>query len=490
MKSVKIFQVLIWCTPILLFGGLLWRYLSPTGVRVVVYEMGDASPFVQRLLPDSRVSDVTGNGATAAVTLLDEPVYFSVTPPPGNFTEVNVELAFDPGGTPTFELGGLQDVASQSFAFQPLSNDLLEHLGWTRHELENGLSVFSRDQQSQAYGDFLVNPPDRSVVATYRATYPSAFRLNDYRPLGTLQKFDVSLRGPHELLTYIKDEDFGLFLTYTDVNRSYGADEGSVRVLDEAGNLMVDYVLQDDGNIYDNQYPSVKQTISLSGHDWPEGVYRIVLSGTSDIFWRSILTPQRYLVVKNRVFLGDDVGYLPSPRSTTVYADADRITFETQHQEGVQTVQVGDDAFQIAEVGGKYAATLSSGELVPVRSPVGDVKMTGEGKYAFSEESFFDPDPTPVTAFTDLADTNVQYVLAQLAPVAYDNGWRIASGTFETADLAVENGAYKFALSAPGIHDDLGRVEIHGVTVTFTKAPMTAHDVVLALKHAVKVLLP
>lgn len=452
--------------------------------------MGDTSPFVQRLLPDSRVSAVTGNGVTAAVTLLDEPVYFSVTPPPGNFTSVKVELAFDPGGTPTFELGGLQDVASQSFAFQPLSNDLLEHLGWTRHELENGLSVFSRDAKSQAYGDFLVNPPERSEVATYRATYPAPFRLPNYQPLGTLQKFDVSLRGPHELLTYIKHEDFGLFLTYTDVNRSYGADEGSVRVLDEAGNLMVDYVLRDDGNIYDNQYPSVKQTISLSGHDWPEGVYRIVLSGTSDIFWRSILTPQRYMVVKNRVFIGDDVGYLAAPRSTTLYTDADRVTFETQHREGLQTVQVGVDALQIDEVGGKYAATLPSGDLVPVRSPVGDVKMTGEGKYAFTEESFFDPDPTPVTAFTNLQATDVQYVLAQLAPVAYDNGWREASGIYATEDLAVENGAYKFALSAPGIHDNLGKVEIHAVKVTFTKAPMTGHDFLLALKHMVKLLLP
>jgi hypothetical protein len=452
--------------------------------------MGDSSPFVQRLLPDSRVSAVTGSGATAAVTLLDEPVYFSVTPPPGNFTSVKVALAFDPGGTPTFELGGLQDVASQSFAFQPLSNDLLEHLGWVRHDLENGLSVFSKDPKSQAYGDFLVNPPKRNLVATYRATYPTAFRLPNYQPLGTVQKFDVSLRGPHELLTYIKNEDFNLFLTYTDVNRSYGADEGSVRVLDEAGNLMVDYVIRDDGNIYDNQYSSVKQTISLSGHDWPEGVYRIVLSGTSDLFWRSMLTSQRYLVVKNRVFLGDDVGYLPTPRATTLYTDADRVTFETQHQEGVQTVQIGEATLKIAEVGGKYATTLPSGDLIPVRSPVGDVKLTGEGKYSFSEESFFDPDPTPVTAFTDLSDTNVEYVLAQLAPVTYDNGWRIASGTYATKDLAVENGAYKFALSAPGIHDDLGRVEIHAVTVTFTKAPMTGHDFLLALKHMAKLLLP
>lgn len=489
MSLMRLCKIILCLLPILLFGGLFWRYVSPSGERVVRYEMGDVSPFVQRLLPDSRVSKLMSTTHGNAVTLLDEPVYFSVTPPPGNFTQVKVEVAFDPGGTPTFEIGGLENVAAQAFDFQPLSNDLLEHLGWSRHDLTD-VAIFSRDSNSQAYQTILETPPNRSMVAVYRADFPTPFRLSNYQPLGAMQKFDVSLRGPHELLTYIKHEDFGLFLTYTDVNRSFGADEGSIRVLDENGNLMTEYVIRDDGNIYDNQYPSDKKTVSLSGQNWPEGVYRIVLSGTSDIMWRSMLTPQRYLVVKNRVFIGDDVGYLAAPRATTVYTNADRVTAETQHTEGLQTVKVGSLGLEVSEVGGKYSTAVYGTGITPVTSPVGDVKLTGEGKYAFSEQAFFDPDPVSVTAFSDLEHSQVNYVIAKLAPVEFENSWRVASGVFETSALALENGAYKFALSAPGLHDNLGQVSVHAVTVTFQKEPMTFTEMLLAFRHVLKLLLP
>ena len=488
--NLQVARIIIWSLPIFLLGGLLWNYLAPSGERVVRYEMGEVSPFVQRLLPDERVGELTSRDGDNYVTLLDEPVYFSVTPPPGNFKTVNIEVAFDPGGTPTFEIGGLKDVAAQAFDFQPLSNSLLEYLDWTRHDLDGRLAIFSRDPQSGAYLTFLETPPDRAIVATYRADFPTAFSLSSYTPLGSRQKFDVSLRGPHELLTYIKDEDFSLNLMYTDVNRTYGVDDGFVRVYDKNGNLMTELVIRDDGNIYDNQEPSERTLLELDGRAWSEGVYRIVMSGTSDIFWRSIETSQRYLVVKNRVFIGDDVGFLPKPRATSLFTNAERVTLETQHIEGLQTVSAGGTAIVIDEVGAKYSSTVPGTGVVELKSPVGDVKLTGEGKYAFSRQSFFDPDPSALTAFTDIESSAVEHVLANLAPVREVDGWRVASADFETSTLAVENDAYKFALSAPGIHDNLGQVSVQAVTVTFLKPAASPGELVRQLKHFIKLLLP
>jgi hypothetical protein len=488
--NIRLARMIIWSLPVFLFGGLLWHYLAPSGERVVRYEVGEVSPFVQRLLPDDRVSAVTEREGDSYVTLLDEPVYFSVTPPAGNFETVALEIAFEPGGTPTFELGGLKDVAAQAFDFKPLANTLLEELDWTRHDLADGLAVFSRDPNSEAYRTFLETPPDRAVVATYRATFPTPFRMAAYAPLGARQKFDVSLRGSHELLTYVKGEDFQFRPMYTDINRTYGADEGFVRVYDENNNLMTEFVIRDDGNIYDNQEPSAKTFVDLEGLAWPEGVYRIVLTGTSDMVWRSFETSQRYLVLKNRVFLSDDVGYLPAPRATTLFTNAERVTLETQHKEGIQTVMVGGDRLVVEQVGPKYSLMVPGTGVVELKSPVGDVKITGEGKYAFSRQSFFDPDPLPVNAFTDLEDSAVEHVLATLAPVREVDGWRVATGEFETDTLAVENGAYKFTLSAPGIHDNLGQVSVHAINVTFKKSSASATDLMLELKHLIKLLLP
>ena len=488
--SLRFYRAIIWCLPAILLLGLLWHYLIPSGERTVIYEMGDTSPFVQRPLPDDRVSEVMSKFGDDYVTLLDEPVYFSVTPPAGNFETIALELAFEPGGTPTFELGGLKDVAAQAFDFKPLANTLLEELDWTRHNLADGLAIFSRDPNSEAYKTFLETPPDRAVVATYRATFPTPFRMSDYTPLGTRQKFEVSLRGSHELLTYVKGEDFQFRSMYTDINRTYGADEGFVRVYDENNNLMTEFAIRDDGNIYDNQEPSDKTFIDLNGRAWPEGVYRIVLTGTSDMVWRSFETSQRYLVFKNRVFLGDDVGYLPAPRATTLFTNAERVTLETQHKEGIQTVMVGAERLAVEQAGPKYSLMVPGTGVVELKSPVGDVKITGEGKYAFSRQSFFDPDPLPVNAFTDFEDSTVEHVLANLAPVREVDGWRVASAEFETSTLAVENGAYKFTLSAPGIHDNLGQVSVHAIDVTFKKSSGSATDLMLELKHLIKLLLP
>ncbi len=488
--NIRLARLVIWSLPIFLFGGLLWNYLVPSGERVVRYEMGDVSPFVQRPLPDERVSELATRNGDDYVTLLDEPVYFSVTPPPGNFESVKLEVAFDPDGTPTFEIGGLKDVAAQAFDFQPLSNSLLEDLDWTRHDLDGRLAIFSRDAQSDAYQTFLETPPDRSIVATYRADFPTPFRLTNYEPLGGRQKFDVSLRGPHELLTYIKDEDFSLDILYADVNRTYGPDRVSVRVYDENGNLMTEFVGQDDGNIYANQQPRDRTPLKLAGHDWPEGVYRIALSGTSDIIWRTIETSQRYVVAKNQVFIGDDVGFLPTPKATSLFTNAERITLETRHTEGLQTISAGGSPIVINEVGAKYSSLVPGTGVIELRSPVGDVKITGEGKYAFSRESFFDPDPIALTAFTDLESSEVEHVLANLAPVREADGWRVASAAFETSTLAVENNAYKFALSAPGIHDNLGQVSVHAVKVTFQKSHVSIHETLADLKRLIKLLLP
>jgi hypothetical protein len=215
-----------------------------------------------------------------------------------------------------------------------------------------------------------------------------------------------------------------------------------------------------------------------------------VLSGTSDILWRSLETSQRYLVAKNRVFIGDDVGFLPAPRGTMLFTNAERVTMETQHTEGLQTIVAGGTLIVIDQVGTKYATKVTGAGVSELESPVGDVKVTGEGKYAFSRQSFFDPDPVALTAFTDLESSGVEHVLANLAPVEVIDGWRVASAEFVTSTLAVENGAYKFALSAPGIHDNLGQVSVHAITVSFVKPKVSLNELASEIKHFIRLLLP
>ncbi|NBS41575.1 hypothetical protein EBS80_02850, partial [bacterium] len=52
----RIAQLIIVAIPVALFAWLLNQELVPSGTFVVAHAVGDASPFIDALLPDARVS--------------------------------------------------------------------------------------------------------------------------------------------------------------------------------------------------------------------------------------------------------------------------------------------------------------------------------------------------------------------------------------------------------------------------------------------------
>ncbi len=466
---VKTFIVTVGIVP---FFWLSWLSAAPDGERVVEWTPGERSAFIQSPLPAERVSEVLSDERGTFLTVMNEPVYFSVFPPSNEFTSAAIDLAFDPHDAFAVELGGLMNVAAYAFDFRPLSNSVLENIDWTslgNTEDDGMLTVFAKDNVKASAQDFLAHQPPRSAIVTYRATLPGTYREPSYTPRGRSQEFTISLRGSHEYVTYIKNETFRLRVRYQDINRTYGPDEGYVRVYNEGGVVMLEERIQDDDDVYEDQVYTSRD-ITFEGKNWPEGVYRVELSGTSDIVWRSFTTDQRYLAFKNRLFIADDVGYLAQDRQTSFVTNSKSIVFETLHADSAHRVSFGSQEVLIPESHTKVYATIREDGPVLGTTDAGDVKMTGEGKFSPSKDSFFDPDPKPLTARTDLGDDSLRYVVASLAPVETDaDGWRVAGSTFDLTTLATELGEYKFALSLPGLMTDQQTVDLHRITVTFRK---------------------
>lgn len=461
------------CVPFIILSFLS---SSPSGTRSVMWEPGERSPFIQSPLPSERVSSIHDSDRGAFVTIENEPVYVSVFPPSDDFTSVDVRVDFDPHDAFAVELGGMTNLAAYAFDFRALSNSVLEHLSWNallNADTTSTLLVFAKDDVKATVEDFVLHQPSRGAVVTYRATLPGTYREPSYIPLGHEQTFTMSLRGSHEYVTYIKNEPFHLELDYQDINRTFGADEGFVRVYDEHGTIMLDRAFTDDGNISEDQYASL-HTIALDGAVWPEGVYRVVLSGTSDVMWRVLTTSQRYMAFKNRLYIGDDVGYLDGDRKTSFVTNSKSIAFETFHAESAHHITLGTSMIDIPKSHEVIRSTISDAGIVAGVTDAGDVKMTGEGKFAPSAQTFFDPDPRPLTTQTNLNDASIRYVYADVAPkMFHDSGWRTAGATFDLATLATEAGAYKFALSLPGFATDTQTIDMHRLTMTFHKAPMS-----------------
>lgn len=473
MKSLIIKSLIILCA----VAPFLWLSLlsaSMSGERTVTWNPGVTSPFIMAPLPAERVSPVQQSDAGTFVTIQNEPVYFGLFPPSDDFTSVDVTLAFNPKDAFAVELGGMTNVASHAFDFRGMSNNTLDHLFWKQLPSRNDNALlFVKQDVKASLEDFLAHQPSRNTVVTYRATLPGTYRESDYTPLSHTQTFNVSLRGSHEYITYVKNETLNLAVQYQDINRTFGADEGYVRVYSEDGTRVVDEPIVDDGNTGEDQTYSMR-TITINKSNLREGVYRVELSGTSDIVWRQFTTTQRYMSFKNTLYIADDVGYLDVDRKTDFVTNSKVLALETFHAESAHSVTLGSSMVSIPQSHVLTRSTVTDGGVVAGKTSAGDVKIVGEGKFAFSRESFFDPDPKPLTASTNLDDPAIQYVYASVSPTATDaNGWRTATTTFNLASLVKEGNAYRFALSLPGFHADLHTIDVHSLTATFHKAPIS-----------------
>ncbi len=467
---IKIGIILVACVP---FLWLSFLSSSPGGERTVTWSPGESSNFVLSPLPADRVSEVKQSDRGSLVTIQNEPVYFGVFPPSDDFTSADVQVEFDPHGAFAVELGGMTNLAAYAFDFRPLSNGILENLGWNvlPNSIPNStLLVFAKDDVKAAVQDFALHQPPRTSVITYKATLPGTYRESSYVPFGHDQTFALSLRGSHEYVTYIKNESFNLQVRYQDINRTFGTDEGYIRVYDENGTVMLEKIIVDDGNATENQVYS-SHDLALNGSGWPEGVYRVELSGTSDIMWRQFTTSQRYMAFKNRLYVGDDVGYLATDRETSFVTDSKFIAFETFHADSAHSVTLGKTIVEIPKSHVLTRATIPDNGTVVGVTDAGDIKMTGEAKFAPSASAFFDPDPRPLTLQTNLDDPTIRYVYANLPPVVTtsEGGWRTAESSFLLSSLVKEADAYKFALSLPGFAGDLQTIDVHSFSVAFRK---------------------
>lgn len=473
----RLIQFVIMLIPVMLFVWLLVIDIAPGGELVVRHVVDENSPYINSILPEDRTLGIQfGANGEAYTTIINDPVYFSVELPNTQFDEAEVELEFANDGQPIIELGGLVDIYSEGYDLKPLQNLIIENSEWNKIE-DEGIVLLQRVSNFLSIDNFLLNLPDRSKIATYQFDLKDAYRISNYSALGYQQTFNVSLRGYHKYQTYIKDEDFNLELIYMDMNRTTGSDGGVIRVWNESDQVMFEMEFKDDRNETDNQISNTS-TIVIDKSGWPEGVYSVELSGTSDIFWRQIKTSQRYLTFVNKLYIGDDIGYLADSKSTSFYTNSKNLSLETYHADATQRVTLGADEIKIPYSHEKVTHTVEDAGVVYGYTPTGDVKITGDGKFSLSVNSFFDPDPVKLNAFTDLDALGVNYIIAKYPGVTEREKWQTASVTFNISELYKFDNSVKFIISLPAITTMQETVNIHAINVTFIKERLTVWEFV------------
>lgn len=478
----KILQLLIILTPVLLFSWLVLIDISPTGEFFVRHKVDQLSPFVDALQPVERVSDLQYTVQNEAyVALTDEPVYLSLHFPRTKFEKVKIAIEFQTKVLPIFEFGPLVDIFSNGFDLRPAQNLIIDNSTWRRVEA-NGLTLLERNNDYNTISDFFEKLPPVSKIATYAYALNAPFEIENYQPLAEKKITEVSLRGYHKYFTYLEDEAFYLEIELMDMNRTTGVDDVVVTVRNREGRVVLEKKLEDDNNTTENQISSTS-TIALESSSLDPGVYSVELRATTDIFWRKFTSAQRYMTFTNRIYIADDVGYLTERRATSFVTSAKQFTFETFHADATQEITLGSKVVAIPKSHEKVQATVKDQGLINASSPGGDVRINGDGKFAFSENAFFDPEPISLQATTDLDARDIDYILTGYKTPQTRGVWQVAESEFLLDSIVDADNNARLIFSAPEISALGEEVWIHAINLTFEKTPLNLTGFVKAVRE-------
>lgn len=486
MKFVTVLvQLLIISVPVVLFGWLVNMQLVPSGSFFVAHNVHEDSAFIERLLPDQRVEppvkDADGNWIQK---LIGDPVFFFVHPHRW-FDEIEFEILFKNDTLPILEFGALANTKPEIYSLQPLQNLLIDNLNW--YKLSDGqITLLQRNQIYSSIKDFYANPPLRNSVAVYNIGLNDKYRINDYISSTNEQTIDVSLRGRHEFKTYIKDEVLNFEISYMDMNRSEGADAIHVLVLDENDTPVDEVRIQDDGDFTKNAKPSGIKKINLRTEGLSEGVYKVILDVSRDIFFREIKTTQQKIVFLNTIFFGDEVAYKEPPRSVYFWTGSKKTSFRTRHSEGIQDVMVGNQTLKIEEPYKQYTLHSKTSGLLSAKLNKGDVEMFVDGPVSFSKEQYFNPDPIRLRDYSDVNSLGVNYILAKYTEPEQIDDWLVSRVSFNTSDILFQedktqkkftDGVWKFVFSTPSISEHKSEVFIKDINIMFKGRPFGIKEI-------------
>lgn len=445
----RIIQFFIIIAPIVLIGWLINVNFVPSGVLEKEFNFDEPSPYVDYLVPQQRVTGVLRQGGEAMQKIIQDPVYFHVHLP-SSFDVLRLGLKFKPDEQTLLEAGPLITEAAWQYDLRPLWNGILEELDWPEVE-EGGTSLYQRQKKYFGIENFLQDLPPMNEIGVYNYTLLSDYKIPGYQPLAEKREYEIYLRGYHQLLTYIGDNeplDFSFWIQ--DMNRGEGADPVVINLYKD--NVAVDSLIIPDGELWrgSNQGSGIRQ-IDFKRNHLTAGVYKLELKVPADIFIRKIAASQQKIVVVNTVFLGDEVGYSETERPAELWTNSNYIVAETMHADGAQQLEVNNEILAIAESHREYFEEFDlSSKLNRVYSPQGDIKLTGNGLFAWSRELYFNPYPIKLDANSDLDAQGINYVLANYEKADRLGDWYYREIDFDLSRVPAPGGTIKFSISAPG----------------------------------------
>ncbi len=116
----KFIRVILIFIPIIILGWLTAKAITPGGRMEATYDMARETPFISKLYPKDRVSEIKRDADQEAYRVFkDEPVYFDLSPN-SNFSQVAVTIKYKNLSGVPIKFGGLANKDDWAFDFREL----------------------------------------------------------------------------------------------------------------------------------------------------------------------------------------------------------------------------------------------------------------------------------------------------------------------------------------------------------------------------------
>lgn len=322
---------------------------------------------------------------------------------------------------------------------------------------------------------FLQSPPHPSTTLQYHYALPAFERVANYVPSRQRLVIDKSIRGKHELLTYLgKDEPLDFTFTARSINRHAGKDALRIEVWRGNEQLFSEGITE-LGSDDPTGVPSDAQTLTVRKNGLREGTYTLKIDTTDDVFLTRMETAQHLLMFSGNIYLTDNSEYanvLGAKKldETILYTTSTAITAETSHEKGLQTLRVGNNTLTLR----RKATPVTMYRLRDVTrivSPVNDVLVRGNGYFAFSADQLF-PLPLPYSAYADtMSLEGYDFVIGRLREPRRDGMWLVSEAVVESPELYMPDGRARFIIHYPELAENGRLLKIESVAFSFQKEP-------------------
>ncbi len=469
---------------LLVLGFLTFYCIGPFGAKVV-YQFTSGDKDKLSILKGAQPSEGIKNNATNTLTIPEQTIRKNIATL--NLTLlsqkiggvwVNLKFKGDPQELKIGVKGSLKD----PYLYKPLYNRILEDLNgikidngflfWQKVKKYKDLSEFSKDSSSPSgklTAIYFIDPMDIAVIN------PSSQKSE--------QLFSVStpLRGTNTMYIKVDRTPFILNISKQDLNMYKGPDPLSVEIYKESDKIY-QKTIPDDGIIEASNISMQPQKINIRIDTLELGIYKVLLtdqSRKSDVLISKIETNQLNFIFFSPVtFLGSS--------SANFWTNSTNITLRTGRT--LQTIKIDDKSnLNMDTLGKTFVYDLQNQKQLDIYPkaavglqvktaihkltiPKSDLTIKGDGYFAISKDSFFNPDPFNSIDLTSVTDTSsVDYIVANYQKVKKDGDWNIAQVYFDPKDINIDGDKLYFSLDLPGLSQAGGEITISSLEMTVNK---------------------